>query len=159
MANFRKFKKKDIRQIAKLKNSVFKKFNSLEYFNKSSVKWYLSFTDLNKSDEALMNVFHVSKESIFFVAEEEKKIVGYIKGNSNMIVNLFVLGNKHKKGLGRKLVLLFEKEAKRRNSRFIKIKSSLYAVPFYQKMGYKKTTGIRSFHGLKIQPMKKIIVL
>lgn len=106
-----------------------------------------------------MNVFHVSKESIFFVAEEEKKIVGYIKGNSNMIVNLFVLGNKHKKGLGRKLVLLFEKEAKRRNSRFIKIKSSLYAVPFYQKMGYKKTTGIRSFHGLKIQPMKKIIVL
>jgi hypothetical protein len=38
-----------------------------------------------------------------------------------------------------------------------KITASLYAVPFYSKMGCKKTTGIRSFHGLKVQPMKKYI--
>jgi hypothetical protein len=37
----------------------------------------------------------------------------------------------------------------------IQIRASLYASAFYQKQGYKKTTGIRSFHGLKIQPMKK----
>ena len=41
---------------------------------------------------------------------------------------------------------------------------TLYAVPFYEAMGYKKTTGIRncwSFdgRGLKYQPMKKIIGL
>jgi len=32
-----------------------------------------------------------------------------------------------------------------------KIGASLYATPFYQKIGYKKTIGIRSF----IQPMEK----
>ena len=33
----------------------------------------------------------------------------------------------------------------------------MYAVPFYQKIGYKKTTGIRNLHGLKVQPMKKVL--
>jgi hypothetical protein len=38
----------------------------------------------------------------------------------------------------------------------------LYAVPFYQKLGYKKSTGVRagwSFAGqdFKWQPMKKIL--
>ncbi len=50
----------------------------------------------------------------------------------------------------------FEKEAKK-NSSYIKTRASLFAVPFYRKMGYKKTTGIRKFKGLKIQPMKKIL--
>jgi hypothetical protein len=37
------------------------------------------------------------------------------------------------------------------------LRSSLYATPFYESVGYKKTTGIRHFHGLRIQPMKKIL--
>jgi hypothetical protein len=42
------------------------------------------------------------------------------------------------------------------------VASTLYAVPFYQMMGYKKTTGVRpcwSFggRGLVYQPMKKLL--
>lgn len=154
---FRKFKKEDIRQIAEIKNSVFKKFNNSEYFKKEAIDWYLNFTNPQKSDKELLEAFHVSSKSIFYVAEENNKIVGYIKGSKNRIGNLFVIGKTHKKGVGKKLVELLEKEAKKQNSKEIKIRSSIYAVPFYQKMGYKKTTGIRNLHGLKIQPMRKIL--
>ncbi len=153
---FRKFKKSDIRQIAKIKNSVFSSFNKSEYFEKKAVSKYLSYTNPKKSDQELLEAFKI-KNSIFYIAEENEKIFGYIKGRKNRIGNLFVLGKIHKKGIGRKLVDLFEKEAKKQNSKEIKIHSSIYAVPFYQKMGYKKTTGIRNFHGLKVQPMKKVL--
>jgi len=76
-------------------------------------------------------------------------------GRKNRIKNLFVLGEEHKKGVGKKLIKLFEKEVKKRNYNHTKVNSSIYAIFFYQKMGYKKTTGIRNFNGLKIQPMKK----
>ena len=154
---FRKFKKDDIRQVAEIKNSVFSKFNSSEYFKKEAIDWYLDFTNLKKSDEELFEAFYISDKSIFFVAEENNKIIGYIKGSKDRIGNLFVLGNSHKKGVGKKLVELLEKEAKNQNSKEIKIRSSIYAVPFYQKMCYKKTTGVRNLHNLKIQPMKKIL--
>ncbi|MDZ7798253.1 MAG: GNAT family N-acetyltransferase [Patescibacteria group bacterium] len=154
---FRKFKKSDIRQIAKIKNSVFSSFNKSEYFEKGTVSKYLNYTNPKKSDKELLEAFKITKDSIFYVAEENDKIFGYIKGRKNRIGNLFVLGQNHKKGIGRKLVDLFEKEAEKQNSKEIKINSSIYAVPFYQKRGYKKTTGIRNLHGLKIQPMKKVL--
>ncbi|MFC1647489.1 GNAT family N-acetyltransferase, partial [Patescibacteria group bacterium] len=39
----------------------------------------------------------------------------------------------------------------------LKISASLYSVPFYLSVGYKKTTGIRNHKGIKFQPMKKDI--
>lgn len=154
---FRKFKKQDIRQVAKVKDSVFRKFNRFECFEKNAVERYLSRTNLKQTDSELIEAFRISRQSIFYVAEEKNKIIGYIKGDKNNIKNLFVLGEAHKKGIGKGLVALFEKEAIKQNSNKIKITASIYATPFYQKMGYKKTTGIRNWHGLKTQPMKKIL--
>jgi len=157
MVEFRKFKEDDIKSVAKIKESVFKKFNKDEYFKKDAVLKYLERTNPKKPKKELLEVFRISKDSIFFVAENKGKIIGYISGRKNKIGNLFVLGNFHKKGIGKELICLFEKEAKKQNSKFIKINSSIYAVSFYQKMGYKKTTGVRNFHGLKSQPMKKLL--
>jgi predicted N-acetyltransferase YhbS len=154
---FRKFKEKDIKQIAKVKNSAFSDFNKSEYFEKDAISRYLNYTDPKKSNRELLGAFNINKDSIFYVAEENDKVLGYIKGKKDRIGNLFVLGKAHKKGIGRRLVNLLETEAKKQHSKKIKICSSIYAVPFYQRMGYKKTTGIRNFHGLRIQPMKKII--
>ena len=44
----------------------------------------------------------------------------------------------------------------------IRLASTLYAVPFYTRMGYKKSTGVRngwSFEGsgFQYQPMKKVL--
>ena len=51
----------------------------------------------------------------------------------------------------------FENEAKKWGSKEIKIRASLFSVLFYERIGYKKTTGTRNFMGLKIQPMKKVL--
>ncbi len=155
---FRKFRKEDIRQIAKIRNDVFSKYNRKEYFKKDAIEWYLNLTSLDKSDEELLEAFYISDKTIFYVAEDNKKIIGYIKGNKNKIGNLFVLGSSHKKGIGKKLVELLEKEARKQNSKEIRIRSSIYAVPFYQRIGYKKTTGIRNLNNLKVQPMKKLLI-
>jgi GNAT superfamily N-acetyltransferase len=69
-------------------------------------------------------------------------------------------GDYQRRGIGRKLVERFEQECIRLGATQIKVASTLYAVPFYVEMGYKKTTGVRtgwSFggSGLKWQPMKK----
>jgi hypothetical protein len=43
-----------------------------------------------------------------------------------------------------------------------KLLSTIYAIPFYLSLGYKKSTGVRRIHsfegeGLYSQPMKKLI--
>ena len=72
----------------------------------------------------------------------------------------FVRGDHHRQGIGRKLVECFERECLRQGSTAIKVQATLYAVPFYRKMGYKRTTGVRSmriFEGTRFpyQPMRK----
>jgi hypothetical protein len=44
----------------------------------------------------------------------------------------------------------------------IKVAATLFAVPFYLEMGYKRTTGVRAYRsfgssGLVYQPMKKVL--
>jgi hypothetical protein len=56
----------------------------------------------------------------------------------------------------------FEQACLRRGVTVIRVAATLYAVPFYLKMGYKRSTGVRSGwsfegRGLQIQPMKKIL--
>ncbi len=153
---FRRFQNSDIKQIAEIKLAVYSTFNKSECFDKKAASKYLAFTHPQKSEQELLEAFKV-RGAICYVAEDKNQILGYILGRTNRIVNLFVLGRVHNKGVGRGLVELFEQAAKKQNTSVIKIRSSLYATPFYQKMGYKKTTGVRSFRGLKVQPMQKII--
>ena len=153
---FRKFKKEDIRQIAKIKVLIFSKFNKNEYWKKGAVTKYLKKFNLKKSDDELLEAFEVKQKTIFFVVEEKNNIVGYIKGRKNRIENLFILGKYHKKGIGTKLVEMIEQEFKKEKISEMKVDSSIYATNFYKKLGYKKTTGIRrNIYDLKVQPMKK----
>jgi len=96
---------------------------------------------------------------IVIAAFAGEKIVGIIRGRKEKIINLFVDGHYHKQGIGRQLVSKFELSARQQETKFIKINASLYAVNFYQKLGYKKTTGVRFGKGLKFQAMKKTFVL
>jgi len=149
----RKATKKDLEEVAILIRKTFKRFNS-KGESKRAVRNYLSHFSTKKEN------FHKLKKNfsdspLFFVAEESKKIIGVIRGRPNRIFNLFVDSNYHKKGVGRRLVEMFEKKAFAHKSKIIKISASLYAVPFYQRRGYKKTTGLRKLFRLKVQPMQK----
>ena len=92
---------------------------------------------------------------------EEDISVGVLRGRIDKLQSLFVSGNFQRQGIGSELVRIFEQTCITQGSSAVKVQSTLYAVPFYLAMGYKRTTGIRrmtSFeeHGLLYQPMKKV---
>jgi len=100
---------------------------------------------------------------LILVAENENgEIVGVLRGRKDRLHSLFVRGDHHRQGIGCKLVERFEQECISLGGEVIRLASTLYAVPFYQRLGYKKSTGVRrgwSFEGagLQWQPMKKIL--
>jgi GNAT superfamily N-acetyltransferase len=102
------------------------------------------------------------------VAEMDGQIVGVLRGGRTdemgrtVLQSLFVSGNYHRQGIGRKLVERFEKEYIARGVTVFKLLATLHAVPFYLAMGYRKSTGVRFIHsfegqGLPSQPMKKVV--
>ncbi len=106
-------------------------------------------------------IIRVLKAAMLFVAEEDNEIVGVLRGRKERLQSLFVRGTHHRRGIGRKLVEHFEAECLRQGSNKVVLAATLFAVPFYTAMGYKKSTGVRngwSFEGagLKYQPMKKV---
>ena len=99
---------------------------------------------------------------IFLVAETEGQIVGVLRGREERLASLFVRKKYQHQGIGRKLVESFEAEMQARHVAVIRVAATQYAVPFYSRLGYKKSTGLRnswSFdgYGLPVQPMKKKI--
>lgn len=60
------------------------------------------------------------------------------------------------------MVTRFEHECRREGATEIKVMATLYAVPFYLAVDYKRTTGVRRMRsfdgeGLEYQPMKKVL--
>jgi GNAT superfamily N-acetyltransferase len=149
----RKFKNKDSREVANLVGDVFSNFNNKE----GSPEAILNYINIYKNDNLEKIKIIFSKSPIFFVAIEKNKIVGMIRGSNNRIYNLFVSGAYHKKNIGKRLLYKFEKEILKNKTKVIKIRSSQFALNFYKKMGYKKTTGMRLFKGINIYPMKKML--
>jgi GNAT superfamily N-acetyltransferase len=102
----------------------------------------------------------VIRSAMVFVAEDDGEIVGVLRGRQDRLASLFVRADHHRHGIGRRLVARFEPECLRRGSTVIRVAATLYGVPFYLAMGYKRSTGVRtgwSFdgNGLPVQPMRK----
>lgn len=113
-------------------------------------------SDLGEHQRAIADVL---RAEIVLVAEIREEIVGVLRGRSDRLQSLFVAGDRHRQGIGRRLVESFER---RIGPSVVRVAATLYAVPFYQALGYRKTTGrrtMRSFSGkgLPYQPMRKVI--
>ncbi len=149
----RKYTKKDAKECSILIQKTIKLFNK-EDLDKNSTKRYLNMYDINHKDWK-----HTEKEfnsdNIFFVAIENKNIIWIIRWNKNKITNLFVDKNYHKKWIWKKLLIIFEDNAKIQWSNFIKISSSTYAKKFYEKNWYKITSQYIIKSWLKFRPMEK----
>ncbi len=102
------------------------------------------------------------RSAMVFVAEIDGEIAGVLRGRVTRLGSLFVRGEHHRRGIGRRLVARFEQACAKQGGGAIKVAATLYAVPFYLEMGYKRTTGVRAYHafgasGLEYQPMKKVL--
>jgi GNAT superfamily N-acetyltransferase len=106
-------------------------------------------------------IARVIQAAMVFVAEEDGDIIGVLRGRADRLQSLFVRGDHHRRGVGRMLVERFEQACLEQGSSAVRLVATLYAVPFYTRLGYKRTTGVRlgrSFGGrLKHQPMKKVL--
>lgn len=83
-------------------------------------------------------LIELSKEREFFVAIENSKIIGTITNINDYIGTVFVTPEYHCKGIGTKLMETIENLAKERKIEKLRLQSSINAVNFYEKLGYKK---------------------
>mgnify|MGYP001821358016 FL=1 len=102
------------------------------------------------------------RSEMVFVAECDGEIAGVLRGRATRLGSLFVGRDYHRQGIGRRLVGRFEQECSRQGGTAVKVAATLYAVPFYLEMGYRRTTGVRAYRGfggsgLVYQPMKKVL--
>lgn len=150
----RSFQKKDTLPTAKLIKETFLTFNGQDYYDREAVNEYAeTFDSETHSEEELYQLFLESP--LFFVAEEGDSIVGMIRGREGKISNLFVNANSHHRGIGRQLVERFEEAVQVLGCTAIEINSTLHAAPFYEKMGFTKTSKVHNFMGLKAYSMRK----
>ena len=148
----RKYKSSDAKEVGKLIGKTYTTCNSGEG-SKKAVQAFIGRFDPSKVEEGKLRE-RLSRSEIAFVATHNGKIIGVVRGSHNYLVNWFVLPKYHGKGVGKKLIERYEREAFKK-SKQIKVRASLFAQKAYAKRGYKKTTGQRNFHGLKVQPMRK----
>jgi len=92
-------------------------------------------------------LFHEYLEKLFFVAEENGKIVGYVMADEkrNLIVSIAVHPAYRRKGYGKKLmehVLNFMKGKVILQVR----KSNEIAIKFYEKLGFRKIGEIKKYY-------------
>ena len=125
-----------------------------------SLVWrvFLEFEAPNYTDEgieefkrSIFNKEWVSKKR-FYGYYDNNKLVGVIATNDiNHISLLFVDGEFHKKGIGRKL---YEYILQFNNTDSFSVNSSIYGHEFYKKLGFIDLDNEQCVHGIRFFPMR-----
>jgi N-acetylglutamate synthase-like GNAT family acetyltransferase len=126
----RKFRDDDALEASDLIRKTLSEVNS-KFYPKSVIKYmYNEFSP--------KFLIELSKEREFFVAIEKSKIIGTITIIKDYIGTVFVNPENLFKGIGTKLMYTIEDLAKQRKIKKLRLQSSINAVGFYEKLGYKK---------------------
>ena len=164
MVTIRLFEERDVVGIGRLIADTYSQFN-LSFLPEEQMGLFLGPFQHAYSDdpEHIEEIAKVVRSEIVLVAETgDGTIVGVLRGRKERLASLFVRGDYQRQGIGRKLVERFEEENLKMGVTVIRLAATMYAVPFYAAMGYKRSTGKRigrSFegHGLPNQPMRKVL--
>jgi GNAT superfamily N-acetyltransferase len=163
MITIRDYQETDARPVGILIADTYSEFN-LSFASPDELKLLLGpFQHAHSTDPEHQDLIaQMIRSEMVFVAEDAGEIVGVLRGRPKRLGSLFVRKDHHRQGVARRLVEPFEQACREQGSTMIRVAATLYAVPFYQAMGYKKSTGVRlgwSFEGrgLQIQPMKKLL--
>jgi len=159
----RSYRDEDSGSVGRLIADTYGKFN-LAFASPQELPLLLGPFQHARSDDPAhkAEIARILRAAMVFVAEDAGEIVGVLRGRSDKLQSLFVREDHHRRGVGRRLVGRFEQECERQDATVIKVMATLYATPFYQAVGYKKTTGVRRMRsfdgsGLEYQPMKKVL--
>jgi GNAT superfamily N-acetyltransferase len=165
----RRYQKKDAEQVGVLIADTYGEFNLPEMTPEKRQSMLGPFAHARSSmpghRKAIASA--IGAPSVW-VAEQNGEVVGVLRGGRvdhrgrTVLQSLFVSRKCHRQGIGRALVEQFEAEYEAQGVSVFKLSATLYAIPFYLSVGYKKSTGVRSMHsfgedGLPYQPMKKVV--
>ena len=163
MIDIRLYQESDATVVGKLIADTYSEFN-LSFVPPKELGLFLGpFRHAHSQERSHQEaIAQVIESAMVYVAEADGEIVGVLRGRKGRLGSLFVRGDHHRQGVGRRLVERFEQESLRQGVTVIRVAATLYAVPFYLAMGYKRSTGVRtgwSFEGrgLKVQPMRKVL--
>jgi GNAT superfamily N-acetyltransferase len=149
----RAYRREDARAAAALISETFARFNANEG-TKRAVRQYVElYRPAGRKTDQIHARF--ARTPIFYVAVHRARIVGLVRGTPDRLINLFVAASHHRRGIATRLVQKFEAACLRAGSRELRVRASLYAIRYYESVGSRKTTGVRNFHGLSVQPMRK----
>jgi GNAT superfamily N-acetyltransferase len=164
MLTIRPYRESDAAQVGRLIADTYSRFNlsfaSGDELGKLLGPFRHAWSDEPAHGEAIAQVIRAPLVS---VAEEDGEIVGVLRGRKERLASLFVRGDRHRQGIGRRLVEAFEQASIAEGVAAIRVAATLYAIPFYTALGYRRTSGVRngwSFEGtgLRYQPMKKVLL-
>ncbi|MBN1669124.1 MAG: GNAT family N-acetyltransferase [Anaerolineales bacterium] len=163
MITIRNYTEKDAPEVGRLIADTYSEFN-LAFASPQEHDLMLGpFRHAHSTDEAHRDAIRqILQSPLFFVAEQDGQIAGVLRGRRERLASLFVHKDHQRRGVARRLVAAFENEMFTEGVLVIRVAATLYAVPFYQKLGYQKSTGVRtswSFdgYGLPVQPMRKVL--
>ena len=169
MFEIRRFREVDTAQVAALISDTFGEFNLRDMTAVRRAAMLGPFAEAGSSRPAHQEAIAraIAAPSVW-VAEQGGEIVGVLRGGRTddrgrtVLSSLFVGGDHHRQGIGRRLVERFEQEYLGRGVTIFKLAATLYAVPFYLSVGYVRSTGVRTASsfgepGLPYQPMKKVL--
>jgi len=155
------YREADALAVGRLIADTFSEFNLSSVTDEQRALLLGPFLHARSADQAHQEaIAQAIRSEIVFVAEYEGEIASVLRVRTTRLSSLFVRGDYHRRGIGRRLVKRFEHEVVVQGGTVIKVAATLYALPFYLEMGYKRTTGMRSYHafggsGIAYQPMKK----
>jgi GNAT superfamily N-acetyltransferase len=159
----RPFRDVDAREVGELIAATYSRFNLSFAAPGDLAKLLGPFQHAGSAEPVHRDaIAQVLRAPMVYVAEGGGDIVGVLRGRKERLASLFVRADHQRRGIGRRLVECFEQESLRQGVGVIRVAATLYAIPFYTALGYRKTTGIRngwSFQGrgLRYQPMKKVL--
>ena len=147
--NYRLMRLEEANEVCGLVNEVFDQYEAPDY----SAEGITEFRNYNRPEEMIRRS---SADHFVLVATEQWKIIGVIEIRNNRHVSLlFVASDFHRQGIARQLWdRAFQKSRDTDPAvREFTVNSSPYAVPIYEKLGFRRTSPEQIHNGLRFVPM------
>ena len=145
----RKIREEDAKKVSELIHRTLVEINSKDYSQRVIQNMKDNFTS--------QRITKRIKKRDIYVAVDSKKILGTASLDNNVILSFFVDSKNIGKGIGSRLLKFLENKIKKKGFKEAKVPSSITALDFYKKLGYREYDRKNdSRFGLSIY-MKKIL--
>jgi predicted N-acetyltransferase YhbS len=145
----RRYRESDAVEVGRLIADTFRRFNLSHAPPTERQRLLGPFRHAHSEDvEHQRNIAVTIRAPLVLVAEDEetRMLVGVLRGSPERLHSLFVREACQRRGIGHRLVSTSEHEVRKAGWEKITLQSSLHAVPFYQSLGYKRSTGSARGH-------------